>query len=45
MGLFGAVQEWGRQKGIPFLKICYSYPTMMEFGAVILYLDEDQKSV
>ena len=34
MGLFGATQGWGEQKG-PLSKLCHTYPTLMKLGTVI----------
>ena len=43
MGFFGAAHGWGGGKKAPQPKICCTYPTMMKFGTVILYLKEIQK--
>ena len=37
MGLFGAAQKWGDQKGCSLPRICHTIPTMMKFGPVIPY--------
>ena len=43
MGLFGAVQGWGRgQKGPPSIK-SVTYPTIMKLDTAIPYLKKTQK--
>ena len=43
MGFFGAAHGWGGQKGPPLLKICQTYPTMINLGTVIPYPKKIQK--
>ena len=45
MGFFGAAHGLGAQKSPPppLHKICYTYPTMMKLGTVILYPKRIQK--
>ena len=40
MGIFGAAHAWwgGDKKPPPVLKICHTYPTMMNLGTVIPYI-------
>ena len=38
MGIFGAANGSGVQKGHPLPKICHTYPTMMKLGTFIPYL-------
>ena len=42
MGIFGAAQGWGGQKG-PLPKICHTYPTVMKLGTIIPYPKKIQK--
>ena len=41
LGFFGAADKWRRSSPIP--KICHTYPIMMKYDAVILYLKKIQK--
>ena len=46
MGSFGAAHGWGGGGGAkkpPFPKICYTYPTMMKLGTVVLCPKKIQK--
>ena len=43
MGVFGVAQECRGKKDPLLLKICHTYPAMMKFGTVTLYLKKIQK--
>ena len=43
MGFFGAAHGWGMAKRPPLPKFCYTHPTMMNLGTVILYPTKIQK--
>ena len=42
MGIFGTAYGCGRAKRTPLPKVCYTYPTIMKLGTVILYLKKIQ---
>ena len=40
--ILGLLTDGGKK--IPFPEICYTYPTMMKLGTIILYLKKIQKT-
>ena len=43
MDLYSATHGWGEPKGPVFLKLCHTYPAMMQLDTVIPYLKKIQK--
>ena len=44
MGLFGAAQGYGVQKGL-LSKICHTYPTVIKLGTVMPYLKKNKEKI